>query len=260
MTAWRCDPYLWIHLSGLATVPFWLILCLFGFGVGYPTLPGLELALVVAAGALPILYMQIRRPFCVFSLLLLALKPSVLTDDQQRLLALFRSPRVRWIAPAVTLALVWCLYQLYQVAPVVYDVNPVGGWNRAEGLALATVGFWGANLFLQVPCSVAQVLATPNIHFKQVGPYPPEAVNRDFCHFGLPVGRILPSVVPVDSGVMNEPEASHQFRPVLEEDAPSASPGLVDNPDPPTADVPHGQADRLSSKPQGVKSEGIPSL
>lgn len=27
MQPWRSDPYLWVHLAGLATVPLWIDLC-----------------------------------------------------------------------------------------------------------------------------------------------------------------------------------------------------------------------------------------
>ena len=67
MKPWRCDPYLWVHLAGLATVPLWIGLCLLGLAVGNPTWPGLELGFIVAVGVLPVLVMQLRRPFYIFS-------------------------------------------------------------------------------------------------------------------------------------------------------------------------------------------------
>jgi hypothetical protein len=67
MQPWRCDPYLWVHLAGLATVPLWIDLCLLGLAVGNPTWPGLELGFIVAVGVLPVLVMQLRRPFYIFN-------------------------------------------------------------------------------------------------------------------------------------------------------------------------------------------------
>ena len=195
MTAHRYDPYLWVHLAGLATVPFWLILCLLGLAVDYPTWPAFELTFLIGIGSLPVLYMQMVRPFCVFGVLMLALQPGILTIEQRQLLTVFRSWRVRLAAPLVTLALVWCLLRLYQMAPVAYDVTPFDTWGRWGGLIVAVVGFFGANLFLQVPFSVVQVLAFPEKTLKDGSPYPVEAINRDFCHLGLPIERILPPIL-----------------------------------------------------------------
>ena len=38
-----------------------------GLAVGNPTWPGLELGFIVAVGVLPVLVMQLRRPFYIFS-------------------------------------------------------------------------------------------------------------------------------------------------------------------------------------------------
>jgi hypothetical protein len=194
MTAHRYDPYLWVHLAGLATVPFWLILCLLGLAVGYPTLPALELTLMIGVGVLPVLYMQLSRPFCVFGVLFLALKPETMTEEQRQLLTVFRRWWVRAIAPLVSLALGLIFLHLYQVAPGAYPLSPFGTWGRLGSLTVATIGLFGANLFLQVPVSVLLVLATPGRKLQTVTPYSAERINRDFCHMGFPVGRILPKV------------------------------------------------------------------
>jgi hypothetical protein len=52
MQPWRSDPYLWVHLAGLATVPLWIDLCLLGLAVGNPALPGLELAVITVLDGL----------------------------------------------------------------------------------------------------------------------------------------------------------------------------------------------------------------
>lgn len=201
MTTFRYDPYLWVHLAGLATVPFWLVLCLLGFGVGYPTVPAVELPLVLGLGVLPGLYMQLKRPFYIFGLLFLALKPEALGEDRRRLLTVFRSWRIRLTAPLVALALGWCVLQLYQVAPVVADITPFREWGRLGGVALATVGVLGASLFLQVPVSVLQVLTMPETTLQATLPYPEGNIHRDFSVFGLSVASILPVVTPPPRGL-----------------------------------------------------------
>ena len=76
MRSFWSDPYLWVHLAGLAAVPIFLEICLIGFAVGDPLLPGwLELLLVAAIGSAPILWMQWQRPFYIFSLVGVALQP-----------------------------------------------------------------------------------------------------------------------------------------------------------------------------------------
>jgi hypothetical protein len=196
MTTYRYDPYLWVHLAGLATVPFWLVLCLLGLAVGYPMIPWLELTLVLGLGSLPVLYMQLRRPFSIFGVLWLALKPTALGEERRILLTVFRSWRVRLTAPWVAILLIWIGFQLYRMAPVAASITPWNDWGRAGGLAIATLGFFGANLFLQVPVSVVQVLLTPEKIFQATQPYPTLDIKRDFTHIGLAVGKLLPTVIP----------------------------------------------------------------
>ncbi len=208
MTAHRYDPYLWVHLAGLATVPFWLIFCLLGLAVGYPTLPALEITLLVGFGILPMLYMQLQRPFCIFSFVLLALKPVALTEIQRQLLTVFRSQRIRLIAPLVSLTLGGCVLQLYQMAPVARDITPFSHFGRLGGLTIAGAGLLGASLFLHVPMSVLGVLAASKAQLQTAVPYPTEAINQDFYNFGLPLARILPPVSPSHPGKMpNQPHA-----------------------------------------------------
>jgi hypothetical protein len=199
MAPWRYDPYLWVHLAGLATVPLWIDLCLMGLAVGNPTLPGLELGLIVGLGVLPVLVMQLRRPFYIFSLPGIALRPAVLNHDQGRMLTQFRQWRVRLGALLVPVPLVWILVKLYPLAFLARDITPFGDWGRIGGIAIAIVGFFLANLFLQVPVAVLQVLATPNRRMAAVLPYPTEAIAADFSWLGLPVGKLLPSLANQDS-------------------------------------------------------------
>lgn len=194
MALWRCDPYLWVHLAGLATVPLWIDLCLLGLAVGNPTLPALELGVIAALGVLPVLVMQLRRPFYIFSLPGLALKPAALQDDQRRLLSQFRRWRVRLGALLVPIPLVWVLLTLYPLAFLARDLTPFSDWGRLGGVAIATLSFLMANLFLQIPLAVLQVLATPPRVMAKVAPYAAENVAADFTWMGLTVSKILPDV------------------------------------------------------------------
>ncbi len=194
MKPWRCDPYLWVHLAGLATVPLWIDLCLLGLAVGNHHLPGLELGIIVGLGVLPVLVMQLRRPFYIFSLPGLVLRSTALQDDQRRLLTQFRRWRVRLGALLVPLPLVWGLMKLYPLAFLAREITPFGDLGQLGGLAIAALSFLMANLFLQVPVAVLQVLATPDRRMQSVLPYPVDKLAADFTRLGLPVGKLLPDI------------------------------------------------------------------
>ncbi|MEO1070288.1 MAG: low-complexity tail membrane protein, partial [Cyanobacteria bacterium J06638_6] len=194
MKPWRCDPYLWVHLAGLATVPLWIDLCLLGLAVGNPTLPELELGVIVAVGVLPVLVMQLWQPFYIFCLPGLVVRPEALEDSQRRLLSQFRCLRVRLGALLAPIPLVWALVKLYPLAFLARELTPFSDWSRLGGLAIAVLGFFLANLFLQVPLAVLQVLGTPDRRFQQALLYPTDQIAADFRLIGLPVGKILPAV------------------------------------------------------------------
>jgi hypothetical protein len=196
MRAFWSDPYLWVHLAGLATVPLWLELCFLGLAVGDPLLPvWLELALVALVGIGPILWMQWQRPFSIFSLVLLAIKPDQLTDDQRRLLTLFKRPQNRIGTVLVVIALAVILQKLYWLSPIGAEITPLAGQSRLVGLGVAAIAFLGANLFFQVPVSVLSVLFTGEAAFAATAPYPVEQIPPGFTRIGFPVSKILPTLI-----------------------------------------------------------------
>ncbi len=196
MRSFWSDPYLWIHLAGLASLPLWLELCWLGLAAGDPVLPfWLELLLVAAIGILPIFWMQWQRPFYIFSLIGVALKPAQLTEDQRRLLTLFKSQRNRWLAIAPAIITFFALRQLYYLAPIANPVTPFAAEARWLGLLVAAIAFLGVNLFLQVPVSVFSVMLTGESTFAATVPYPLEPIRSDFTVLGIPVNQILPPVI-----------------------------------------------------------------
>ncbi|MBF2027853.1 MAG: low-complexity tail membrane protein [Oscillatoriales cyanobacterium C42_A2020_001] len=195
MRSFWSDPYLWIHLAGIATLPIWLELCLLGLAVGDPLLPvWLEIILVGIAGIAPILWMQWQRPFYIFSLVAIALKPEQLTEDQRRLLTLFKSQRHRILAVAVAVVMLVVLQKLYYGAAIASTIAPFGS-ARWLGLLLAAIAFLGANLFLQVPVSVISVMLTSDATFASTPPYAIDQIRSTFSRFGFPVNQILPPIV-----------------------------------------------------------------
>jgi hypothetical protein len=155
MRAFWSEPYLWIHLAGIAALPIFLEICLVSLSIGDPFLPvGVEFWLVAIAGIAPVLWMQWQRPFCIFSLLAVSLKPDQLTAEQRQLLRFFKSQESRTLAILVAVFLAWVLWQLYQLAPLATSIAPALPGGRITGLLLAAIAFVLSNLFLQVPVSV----------------------------------------------------------------------------------------------------------
>lgn len=209
MRAFWSDPYLWIHLAGLAAVPLFVEVSLVGFALGDPFLPvWLELLLVAIAGIAPILWMQWQRPFYIFSLVTVCLKPAALTDDQRRLLTLFKSPRNRALAVLASILLVLVLWKVYALAPIATPSVEFLSTSRWLGLLVAAIAFLACNLFVQVPLSVASVMLSSESTFAQAIPYPQEQIRQGFSLLGLPLSRILPPVVPTLKSAIT-PQATH---------------------------------------------------
>lgn len=196
MRSFWSDPYLWVHLAGIAAVPIFLEICLLGFAVGDPLLPvWLELFLVGAVGIGPLFWMQWQRPFYIFSLLAVSLKPEQLTEDQRRLLTLFKSQRNRLAAAIVPILLFILLQKTYAVSAIAASVTPFPANWRLVGLFVAAIGFLACNLFTQVPISVLGVVLHSDAAFAATPPYPLEQIRRGFSVYGLRVNRILPPLV-----------------------------------------------------------------
>jgi hypothetical protein len=195
------DPYLWVHLAGLAALPIFLELCLLGLAVGYPILPpALELLLIAGVGIAPILWMQWQRPFYIFSLLAVALKPNQLTEPQRKKLRFFKTQETRIVSLLAPVALCWVLWQLYRLAPLAADITPIPSGLRLLGLLVAAIAFLGCNLFLQVPLSVLRVLLVSDQALAAADPYPVNQIAQDFTLLGLKVDRLLPALVSPQVG------------------------------------------------------------
>ena len=195
MRSFWSEPYLWIHLAGIAVVPICLEVCWLGLGVGDPILPfWMELFLIAVVGIVPILWMQLFRPFSIFSIMVLALKPEELTIAQRKILALFKTNFQRLLALLAPILLVVVLWQIYIVAPIASSVLPFLDQPRIVGLLIAAIAFFLSNLFLQVPVSVLRVLITSESAFAATQPYPIEKILQDFTIPGWQVKKILPTL------------------------------------------------------------------
>jgi hypothetical protein len=187
---------LWIHLAGIAIAPLFLQIVWLGLAVGDP-LPfvWLELLFIVAIGILPIFWMQWQRPFDIFSILFLALKPEKLTPPQKQILSLFKTRKQRILSLVVALGMSWILWQLYQLAPLAAIAASVLPQWRILGLLIAALAFLVSNLFVQVPVSVLGVLLTSEQQFSATEPYLVAQIPQQFTVPGLKVEKILPTIV-----------------------------------------------------------------
>lgn len=206
MRSFWSDPYLWVHLAGLAAFPLFLAGCLVGFAIGDPILPlWLELLLVFVAGSLPILWMQWQRPFYIFSFVAVSLKPAALTDDQRKLLTLFKLPRNRVLAVLAAVALLFVLQKVYALAPIGASSVSFLPVERGLGLLIAAAAFFACNLFVQVPLSVASVMLSSDAAFARSEPYPLEQIRPHFTLIGLQLNQILPPVIPEPQPTVSPP-------------------------------------------------------
>lgn len=187
------DPYLWVHVAGAATLPFWFLLCLLGLAAGDPILPmGLELFLVAALGIAPVVWMQLKRPYSLYSLLFVTVKPEQLSEDQRRVLTWLKAGSPLFLAGgAIALSLV--LKLISDGTAIAAASTPIQ--YHFLGLIVAIVSFLGANLFLQVPLSALQVLMKSDGMFSPIAPYAIGRILSDFTVLGIKIDKILPELV-----------------------------------------------------------------
>jgi hypothetical protein len=199
MRSFWADPYLWIHLAGVAAVPLSLLVCLLGLAAGDPILPPwLELGLVAAAGIAPIVWMQLQKPFYIYSLLAVALRPEQLTESQRKVLGLFLARRNSVATGIAAFVLFLVLKQIYTIAPIAEGITPIS--SHGLGLIVAAIAFLGSNLFLQVPVSVGLVMLSSDAEYMQIAPIEVAQIPKRLLVFGIPVNAIVP---PLDTTAQN---------------------------------------------------------
>jgi len=190
---YKKEPYLWIHLAGLAILPLWLELVWLGLAAGKPILPVVvELILVAVVGTIPITLMQWARPFDIFSILILALQPDQLSEPQRQILKVFKTAKHRILVGLGAIALLVALWGIARYAPLVAPVTPIS--NHWLGLSVAAIAFFASNLFLQVPLSVIAVFLTRNQQLAEFVPEPPDQIRNNYFVPGFRVKKILPAI------------------------------------------------------------------
>ena len=191
MASFRSEPFLWIHLAGIAVAPFALLVVWLALAIAVPLTPyWLELGFLVGIGVLPILWMQWHKPFEIFSLLVVALRPEMLTLEQRKILSLFKQPHQRVLTVLTALLMTGKLFALYYFAPLaslpVLDLPQI----RIAALGVAAIAFLIANLFVQVPVSVLGILLTSNATYEQISPIELSEIPQKLTLFGFRVKKI----------------------------------------------------------------------
>jgi hypothetical protein len=186
----RSEPFLWIHLGGIIMFPVMLAIAVIGLGVGEHYSYWAELPFLMAIAVLPILLMQLYRPFNIFSVLFLALQPKSLTENQRKILTLFKRKQQK-VVNLLAAGLMLCnLGLLYYFSPSIVGLASLLPQQRILGLAIASIAFLGSNLFLQIPLSAFQVLLTNESEFAQIKQCTPQEIACDFTTPGIKVYTI----------------------------------------------------------------------
>ena len=193
MSSFRSDPFLWIHLSGIVALPLFLIVV--WLGLGFDRYSSIELLIVVIVGILPVLWMQLVRPFNIFSILVVSLKPEQLTTKQRQILALFQSKRQKILSLFAAAFIGLIFWQIYNHASLAISFNPLVASGKLVNLAIASLAFLFSNLFLQVPISVLGILFYNSEQLAATEPVSVAQVSGEFTSVGFQVNQILPTVL-----------------------------------------------------------------
>ena len=192
----RSEPFLWIHLLGIAVFPLFIGITIVGLSIGNSYSFILELALITAIAVIPVFLMQIQRPFNIFSILFLSLKPESLSDRQKTILALFKRFRHKFVSAVAAVIMTLLLWVLYRLSPLAVGAIDFIPQQRIIGLTIAAVGFFAANLFFQIPLSVLLVLSTKQTKLTEISPCSLDEIKQDFTTIGLKIARILWFIEP----------------------------------------------------------------
>jgi hypothetical protein len=189
------NRYLWIYFAGLAAVPLLLDICLAGLASAgpafdYPAAGSFQFWAIALIGIAPTLWMQLAKPFYVFSLPPLALNPLELTEDQRRCLQLLKSLQIKILSGITAGFALWMLRQLYERSP---KITPL--MTPTAGLVSAAVAFFLTCALLQISVSAGRSLFVGPNTLRRVVPVEVSAIASEFLILGLRVNRLLPSSV-----------------------------------------------------------------
>ncbi|MEL6489880.1 MAG: low-complexity tail membrane protein [Cyanobacteria bacterium J06621_3] len=193
------NRYLWVHVVSLAAVPLLLDVCLAGLASAGPALAfGGQFWAIALLGVVPALAMQWLKPFYVFSIPPLALKPAALSEDQRRCLTIFKSWQIKALAVVVAFFSVWVLGKVYGMLP---QVSPL--LTPKAGLICGAIAFFFAATFMQISVSAIRALLIGPEALKRVQMVEERAIASDFLILGIPVKKLLPEASQPDDAKPN---------------------------------------------------------
>lgn len=228
------NRYLWVHLVGLAVVPLLLDICLAGLASAgpafeYPMAGSFQFWAIALLGIIPTLWMQLAKPFYIFSLPPLALNPHELTEDQRRCLQLLKTLQMKILAVMTAGLSGWLLWWLYGRSP---QITPV--MTPTAGLISAVITFFFVCAFLQIAVSAGRSILVGPDTLKRVVPVEESTIASNFLILGLRVKKILPTEVYTEPAVnsdRSQPEPANQpDQPI--EPPPIKPSGLTENTEP----------------------------
>ncbi len=187
------EPFLWIHAAGIVTLPLWVLVVLVGLATGDPLLPvGLE-KLLVELAVLPVVWMQMWRPFYIFSAVVVTVPPAQLDERRRQVLAGFQQSLYRFVVlPIVSALVVGYVGWSYDVAPLFASLSPIhqAPGSRVMGLLIAVVGVLGMTLFAQVPAAVGLLLMHSDDEAQSWLPVPTDRIPWEFSVVGRPLEKL----------------------------------------------------------------------
>ena len=146
--------------------------------------------------------MQIQRPFYLYALPPLAVKPSALGEDDRRCLTVLTSWQIKALAGVTAGFSLWLLARVYDRLPQILPVM-----EPRAGLVCAIASFFFACLFLQISVSVLRSLFIGQDTLQRVKPFEPSEIASSFLIPGWRVNKILPTVATVTDSSRSKPIA-----------------------------------------------------
>jgi hypothetical protein len=186
----RSELFLWIHIGGIIMFPLMFVIASIGLAVGDRYSYFIELPWLIAIAILPVLLMQLYRPFNIFSVLFFALQPELLTKKQRKILALFKRKQQKIVNAIATGLMLINLWLLYSIAPATAGVANLLPQQRILGLAIASIAFLGSNLFVQIPLSAFQVLLTNEFELAQIKQCTLNEIADEFTTPGIKINKL----------------------------------------------------------------------
>lgn len=183
------EPTLWIHLITIALIPIGLEVTWLALAASEPIWYWLEYVLLAAVTILPGLVMQWVRPFDIFSLGLVSLRPQQLSQSQRQILNLLKTRKTRIIALTAAILLLWLLRQLYVYAPLAASVTPIGA-GRIWGVIVAAIAYSITNILVQVSLSVVGIMLSSEAQLANTAAIEVEQVTKEFLVPGLKLNQI----------------------------------------------------------------------